>query len=97
VDRIPICLWRHFPDIDLDPTALTEARAQVPQALVGGLDECGAMITSTPEAVRAQVQDAVSQCRGRGLIVAPGCAVDLCVPEANLAVARAAVEDLGAS
>jgi uroporphyrinogen decarboxylase len=25
VDRTPISLWRHFPDIDLDPTALAEA------------------------------------------------------------------------
>ncbi len=76
---------------------LAEARAQVSQALVGGLDECGSMITNSPEAVRAQVREAVSQCRGRRLIVGPGCVVDLRVPEANLAAAHAAVEDLGAS
>jgi uroporphyrinogen-III decarboxylase len=96
VDRIPISLWRHLPDIDLDPTALAEARAQVSQALVGGLDECGSMITNSPEAARAQVRDVLSQCRGRRLIVGPGCVVYLRVPEANLAAARAAVEDLGA-
>jgi uroporphyrinogen decarboxylase len=74
--------------------SLAEAIVQVSQALVGGLDERGSMITDTPEAVRAQVQDAVAQCGGRRLVVGPGCVVDLRVPEANLAAAREAVEDL---
>lgn len=74
--------------------SLAEALGQVSQALVGGLDERGSMITDSPEAVRAQVRDAVSQCRGRRLIVAPGCVVDLRVPEANLTAAREAVEGL---
>jgi hypothetical protein len=52
------------------------------------------MITDAPEAVRAQVQDAVTQCGGRRLIMGPGCVVDLRVPEANLAAARAGVEGL---
>jgi uroporphyrinogen decarboxylase len=72
--------------------SLAEAAGQVSQCLVGGLDERGAMITATPEEVRAQVRDAVAQCGGRHLIVGPGCVVDLRVPEANLAAAREAVE-----
>ena len=74
--------------------SLLEAFGQVSQCLVGGLDERVSMITATPEAVRAQVRDAVSQCRGRRLIVGPGCVIDLQVPEANLAAAREAVEGL---
>ena len=74
--------------------SLAEAMGLASQALVGGLDERGLMITGTPEAVRAQVQDAVAQCGGRRLLVGPGCVVDLRVPEANLAAAREAVENL---
>jgi uroporphyrinogen decarboxylase len=74
--------------------SLSEAKAQASQCLVGGLDERGSMITDAPEAVRAQVQDAVTQCGGRRLIMGPGCVVDLRVPEANLAAARAGVEGL---
>jgi uroporphyrinogen decarboxylase len=76
--------------------SLAEARGQVSQALVGGLDECGSMIVDDPPAVRAQVRDAIAQCGGRRLIVGPGCVLDLRVPEANLAAARAAVEELPA-
>jgi len=76
--------------------SLADALGQVSQALVGGLDERGSMITGTPEAVRAQVRDAIAQCGGRRLIVGPGCVLDLRVPEQNLAAVRAAVEDLGA-
>ncbi|MBI2455943.1 MAG: uroporphyrinogen decarboxylase [candidate division NC10 bacterium] len=74
--------------------SLGEAMGQVSQALVGGLDERGSMITASPEAVRAQVHDAVAQCGGRRLLAGPGCVVDLRVPEANLTAARQAVEDL---
>jgi len=76
------------------PPSLAEALGQVSQALVGGLDERGSLVVGGPQAVRAQVRDAVSQCRGRRLIVGPGCVVDLRVPEANLAAARQAVEEL---
>ena len=76
--------------------SLAEALSQVPQMLVGGLDERGSMITDSPDAVRAQVRDAISQCGGRRLVVGPGCVVDLRVPEANLAAARQAVEEVRA-
>ncbi len=77
--------------------SLAEALGQVSQALVGGLDERGSMIADSPKAVGAQVREAVTQCGGRRLIVGPGCVVDLRVPEANLAAARQAVEELRAS
>ncbi len=76
------------------PLSLAQARGQVRQCLMGGLDERGTMVTGTPDEIRAQVRDAVAQCGGNGLIVAPGCVLDLNVPEANLRAAREAVEAL---
>lgn len=73
---------------------LAQAMGQVPQTLVGGLDERGVLIHGTTEEVRAQVQDAVRQCGGRRLILSPGCVLDLRVPEANLAAVQEAVEAL---
>jgi uroporphyrinogen decarboxylase len=72
--------------------SLAEAKAHATQALVGGLDERGSMITATPADVRAQALDAIAQCGGRRFLLGPGCVVDLNVPEANLAAAREAVE-----
>jgi len=72
--------------------SLAEAKTQVSQALVGGLDERGSMITATPAEVRAQALDAIAQCGGQRLLLGPGCVVDLRVPESNLAAARQAVE-----
>jgi uroporphyrinogen decarboxylase len=71
---------------------LAEAKAQVAQALVGGLDERGSMIAATPAEIRAQALEAIAQCGGRRFLLGPGCVVDLNVPEANLAAAREAVE-----
>jgi uroporphyrinogen decarboxylase len=72
--------------------SLAEAKAEVAQALVGGLDERGTLITATPAEVRAQALDAIAQCGGRRFLLGPGCVVDLKAPEANLAAAREAVE-----
>jgi uroporphyrinogen decarboxylase len=72
--------------------SLAEASAQVSQALVGGLDERGALVTATPAQVRAQALDAIAQCGGRRFLLGPGCVLDLHVPEANLAAAREAAE-----
>ena len=74
------------------PPSLAEARTQVSQALVGGLDERGTMVTGSPAEVRAQALDAIARCGGRRFLLGPGCVVDLPAPEANLAAAREAVE-----
>ena len=76
------------------PPSLAQAKSQVRQCLVGGLDERGTLVTGSPEAIRNQVRDAVAQCGGRGLVVGPGCVLDLKVPGANLVVAREAIEGL---
>ena len=73
---------------------LMTKRERVNAAPAGGLDERGSMITDMPESVRAQVRDAVSQCRGCRLIAGPGCVVDLRVSGANLTAARVAIAEL---
>jgi uroporphyrinogen decarboxylase len=74
--------------------SLGEASRQVRQALVGGLDERGLLVTGGPEEVRAQARDAIRQCGGRRLLLGPGCVLDLRVPDANLAAVREAAESL---
>jgi uroporphyrinogen decarboxylase len=63
--------------------SLSQARARTGKCLVGGVNE--RLIGGyTPEQVRAEVADAVSQVNGRGILIAPGCAVPTETPPANL-------------
>ena len=61
------------------------------QALVGGLDRHGAILTGTPGEVEAATRAAVESVSGRHLIVSAGCALPLARPDANLDAARRAV------
>jgi uroporphyrinogen decarboxylase len=76
---------RNFP-------SMAEAHGIWPQALVGGLDRYGAILTGTPEETSADVRAAVAAAGGRKLIVSAGCALPLARPDANLDAARRAVE-----
>lgn len=67
------------------PPSLGEGRARVPGAVVGGLDQWQALKDGPPEAAVAQVEDAVAQTAGVGLIVAPGCVLPMDTPDANVA------------
>ena len=70
---------------------LGDARARTGKCLVGGVNE--RLIGGyTPEQVRAEVAEAVGQTGGRGLIVAPGCAVPTETPPANLRAIKEATE-----
>ena len=70
--------------------SLAEARATTGKCLVGGVNE--RLIGGyTPEQVRAEANDAVSQVGGRGIILAPGCAVPTETPPANLHAFKEAV------
>jgi uroporphyrinogen decarboxylase len=71
---------------------LKEGKALFHSAVAGGLDEWNVLATGTPEQVRAQVQDAIQQTDGIGLIVATGCVIPIDTPEQNIRAARAAVE-----
>ena len=79
----------HWHDRQTAPS-LTEARARYSGCLAGGLDQ-EALAGGGPDAVAAQVRDAVTQMNGGRLIVAAGCVTFVDTPDANLRAVRAAV------
>lgn len=80
-------------DSDHTRPSLGEARAVWKQALVGGLDRHGAVLSGTPDEVAAEVRQSISEAGRDGLIVSAGCALPVACPEANLRAARWAVEE----
>jgi uroporphyrinogen decarboxylase len=81
----------------LTPPSLAEAQPRFAGAVVGGLNEWGTLRTGPPGAVAAEVQDAIRQTGGTGLIVAPGCVLPLDVPPENLEVVVSTVRRIAAS
>lgn len=79
----------NWPDRRTAPT-LREAAQRTTLALCGGLQEWTTLL-STPEAVRAQVHDAVRQTEGRRFVLGAGCVLPLSTPEATLHAARQAL------
>jgi uroporphyrinogen decarboxylase len=78
----------------LTAPTLAEARRRVPRAVVGGLNEAATLRTGPPAAIEAEVEDAMVQTAGLGLIVTPGCALRLDIPAEHLtAVVRAVRRD----
>ncbi len=71
---------------------LRQGKALFHGAVAGGIDEWGVLQT-TPEAIRAQVQDAIQQTDGIGLLVAAGCVIPLDTSDENIRAARQAVEE----
>src|SRR5215470_7419276 len=71
--------------------SLAEAKARHRGAVVGGLAEWGTLRHGPREAIVAEVQDAIRQTHGVGLIVAPGCVLPLDLPDAHLDTAVGAV------
>ncbi len=68
----------------LTPPRLADAQGQFAGAVVGGLNE-GATLREGPiEAIVAEVDDAIRQTGGRGVMVAPGCVLPLDVPDEHL-------------
>lgn len=78
-----------WPDRRTAPS-LREATHRTTRALCGGLQEWTTLL-STPEAVQAQVDDAVRQTEGRGFVLGAGCVLPLSTPEPNLHAARKAL------
>lgn len=74
------------------PPTLKEGKALFDGAVAGGIDEWNVLADGTPEQIRAQIQDAIQQTDGIGLIVAAGCVISTDTPEENIRAARAAVE-----
>lgn len=74
-----------------NPT-LAEARTRTDKALIGGVDEAGAIQTGTPADVRAEAQAAIASAGTSKLLLSPGCGLATDVPTANLRGLRQAVE-----
>lgn len=71
--------------------SLRDARIKSNLVLMGGMNEADTIHRETPSAVSLQVEDAVSQVDGRGLIVAPGGPIKIMTPVENLRAVVAAV------
>jgi len=71
---------------------LRDAQSRFSGALVGGLGLWDPLVRGSPEEVKAQVNEAIAQTGGRGLIVGAGCVVPITAPQINIRAAREAVE-----
>ena len=71
--------------------SLGEAKRRFTGALVGGLAEWSTLRRGPVAAIAAEVDDAIRQTDGVGLIVAPGCVLPLDVPPQNLEAVLTAV------
>jgi len=74
------------------PPSLEQAKELLKTgALLGGLDEWGALSHGSPADVRAQVQEAIARTGGQRLILGAGCVTLITTPEENIRAAREAV------
>jgi uroporphyrinogen decarboxylase len=76
-----------------NPT-IAEARHQIDKALIGGVDEAGALQHGTPGEVLAEAHAAIEAGRGGRFLLAPGCGVAMDAPPANLQALRRSVEQV---
>ena len=53
--------------------------------MIGGLNQWATLRDGTPEQAVAEVEDAIAQTGGVGLIVGPGCVLPMETPDANVA------------
>jgi uroporphyrinogen decarboxylase len=68
----------------LTPPALGDALRRFAGAVVGGLNEGVTLRRGPAGSVVAEVEEAIRQTGGRGLMVGPGCVLPLDVPDAHL-------------
>lgn len=78
----------------LTPPSIPEARLKYTGCIMAGVDEVNIKSLSV-EQVKAQVRETIEQTRGRGIIVAPGCAVPTDTPPELLLAIREAVLEAG--
>ncbi|MBI4246768.1 MAG: uroporphyrinogen decarboxylase [Candidatus Rokubacteria bacterium] len=88
--RLPGDAWNW--DDRATPPSLAEAKALVPGAVIGGLNQWKTLHDGTPEEAEAEARDAVAQTGGVGVIVGPGCVLPSNTPDPNVA---AVVKALG--
>ena len=75
---------------DGNPT-LAEGRDRTGMAAMGGLGHKTTLVHGTPKQVIAEGREALKGTEGRGVILAPGCSVDVAAGEENLAALAAVV------
>ena len=88
----PVQVW-NWHDRETPPD-LAHGLARVRGAVCGGLAREATMLRGAPDAVHAEVMDAIEQTGGRRLIVGTGCVMLIPTPEANLRAARDAVQSI---
>ncbi len=72
--------------------SLRQARDLTSKALIGGVDEHGALAHGTPGEVLAAAQAVIGEAGAGGLLLAPGCGLPAEVPAENLHALRRAAE-----
>jgi len=77
----------------LTPPRLADAQHRFAGAVVGGLNEAVTLREGPIEAIVAEVDDAIQQTGGRGVMVAPGCVLPLDVPDEHLEAVVAAAKN----
>jgi uroporphyrinogen decarboxylase len=70
---------------------IAEAAGLTPKALIGGVDEAGAILSGTPEQVEAEALAALAA-GGPHLLLSPGCGIGPGTPAANLHALRRAAD-----
>jgi uroporphyrinogen decarboxylase len=70
---------------------LADGRDRTGMAAMGGLEHKTTLVNGTPAQVIAEGRAALEGTEGRGVILAPGCSVDVAAGEANLAAVGAVV------
>jgi uroporphyrinogen decarboxylase len=73
------------------PPTLSAGQKRVRGAVLGGLRQWETMVRGSPDDVRREVNDALTQTGGRRFILGTGCVTPITAPWANLRAARAAV------
>ena len=70
---------------------LSEGQKRFHGMVVGGINEWQTLLKGPDEAIRAEIQEAISQTKGRRFMIATGCVVPINTSPLNLRVARDAV------
>jgi uroporphyrinogen decarboxylase len=79
----------------LTPPAIAAAATRFPRLLVGGLNEHGTLLSGGPDAIRAEVADAICQSGGRRLMIGPGCVLPIATRERSIQAVVDAVRNPG--
>jgi uroporphyrinogen decarboxylase len=74
------------------PPTLAQALHRFGGAVCGGLQRWDVVVRSTPDRVRAQALDAITQTGGHRFVLGTGCVTPVVAPTSNIRAAREAVE-----